>query len=120
MTVASLLLIAAGRSDAATVVPEARATITPRSDAQRLSLTVRTATPKRTTLLTPEESVWYTRLLAAMDASKVLLDSTMTSDDLYTIGRGGGDYIEALLMALRATGDLQFLDRVLALTELAR
>ena len=70
--------------------------------------------------LTPEETVWRDRLLAAMDGSANLANDIMTGGDAYMVGRGGGDYIEALLVAFRATGDVRFLDRVYQLTELAR
>lgn len=70
--------------------------------------------------MTPEETKWYDRLTGAMDASALLADDFMQSDDSYTLGRDGGNYIESLLMALKATGDRRFLDRVYELTELAR
>lgn len=70
--------------------------------------------------LTPEETLWRDRLLTAMDASSNLANDIMTGGDAYMVGRGGGDYVEALLMAFRATGDVRFLERVYQLTELAR
>lgn len=70
--------------------------------------------------LTPEETLWRDRLLAAMDGSANLANDLMTGGDAYMVGRGGGDYVEALLMAFRATGDVRFLERVYQLTELAR
>ncbi len=69
---------------------------------------------------TPEEQLWYDRLLAAMDGSAVLVENAMTTGDAYDLGRFGGDYIEALIVAYRATGDKRFLDRVYELTQLAR
>ncbi len=69
---------------------------------------------------TPEEQVWYDRLIAAMNASDVLADNAMTGGDSYELGRTGGNYIEALFMAFRATGEKQFLDRIYDLTELGR
>ena len=70
--------------------------------------------------LTPEEVVWRDRVLAGMAASNVLLEETMSSGDSYAIGREGGNYTEALILAFRATGDRQFLDRVLVLSDLAK
>lgn len=70
--------------------------------------------------LTPEEQVWRDRLLAAMTGSRSLADGAMTGGDAYEVGRTGGDYVESLLMAHRATGEAQFLDRVYELSELAR
>ena len=67
-----------------------------------------------------DPSLWYSRLLGGMSASSTLADNIMLSGDSYTTGRDGGNYVEALLMALRATGDRQFLDRVYTLTEEAR
>jgi hypothetical protein len=70
--------------------------------------------------LTPAESLWYARLVAGMNASNLLVDNTMSSGDVYSIGRDGGNYVEALLLAYSATGDRALLDRVLDLTGLAR
>jgi hypothetical protein len=70
--------------------------------------------------LTPEETVWNDRLLAAMDGSANLANDIMTGGDVYLVGRTGGDYVEALLVAFRATGDIRYLDRVYQLSELAR
>ena len=70
--------------------------------------------------LTPEQTIWYNRVLAGMAASNVLAEGIMNSGDSYTIGRDGGNYTEALIMAYRASGDRRFLDRVLQLTQLAR
>lgn len=72
------------------------------------------------TSLGSAQALWYNRLLGAMPASATLANNIMTSGDVYTTGRDGGNYVEALLMGLRATGDRQFLDRVYDLTELAR
>jgi hypothetical protein len=62
--------------------------------------------------------------VARLDASIVDSWSTATawagSDDLYLLGRSVSDYVAALLMGLRSTGDLTYLDRVADLTELAR
>lgn len=71
-------------------------------------------------VLTPEETTWRDRVVAGMAASNVLIDNTMTGGDSYAIGREGGNYTQALILAYRATGDRQFLDRVLALSNLAK
>lgn len=76
--------------------------------------------PAGSAALTPQEQIWHDRLLAAMTASEVLANGMMTTGDAYDLGRGGGDYIESLLMAYRATGEVQFLDRVYDLSEMAR
>jgi len=70
--------------------------------------------------MTPAETQWYNRLTGAMDASALLANDFMQSDDSYTLGRDGENYIEALLMALKATKNRRFLDRVYELTKLAR
>jgi hypothetical protein len=73
-----------------------------------------------TNSLTPAESLWYARLVTGMNASQQLVNNTMSSGDSYSIGRDGGNYVEALVLAYRATGNRMLLDRVLELTELAR
>jgi hypothetical protein len=78
------------------------------------------ATPARSLSLSPAESLWTSRVLAGMQGSATLIENTMLSGDVYSIGRDGGNYVEALLLAYKSTGDVRFLDRVLALTELAR
>jgi hypothetical protein len=70
--------------------------------------------------MTPAESLWYNRLLAGMTGSQNLINNTMRSNDLYSIGRDGGNYVEALLMAFRVTGETRFLDRVVELSQMAR
>jgi hypothetical protein len=79
-----------------------------------------TARPAGPAALTPQEQLWFDRLLAALSASEVLANNAMTTGDAYELGRTGGDYIESLLMAFRATGDVRFLDRVYELSERAR
>jgi hypothetical protein len=69
---------------------------------------------------TVDASVWLDRMRGGMDASNLLIEDIMVSNDLYALGREGGNYIEALLMAYRATSDRRFLDRVLELTDLAK
>ena len=84
------------------------------------SIVPRIPMPTHALARTPEETVWYNRVLDGMAASNVLADGIMISGDSYTIGRDGGNYTEALIMAYRATGDRQFLDRVLELANLAK
>ena len=98
----------------------ARAATSPTQDRLPLPPAVRGAEPASRTVMTPEETLWYDRLLAGLDASSRLPENDMSSGDSYLVGRGGGDYVEALLMAFRATGERRFLDRVLELSELAR
>src|SRR6187399_1352885 len=61
-----------------------------------------TARPAGPAALTPQEQLWFDRLLAAMTGSEVLVNSIMTTGDTYDLGRAGGDYVESLLMAFRA------------------
>lgn len=91
------------------------ATASPSRSAERLPMS-----PMSAHAMTPEETIWFNRTLAAMDASNVLINNTMLTGDSYAIGRDGGNYTQALLMAYRATGDRRFLDRVYELSELAR
>ncbi len=70
--------------------------------------------------LSQEMQTWHTRLLQAMASSNNTVTNKSGSGDLYTLGRYLGNYSSALLLALRATGDLQFLDRTSELWELAR
>lgn len=95
----------------------ARSGAAPAPEREPRSMVARTAGPLA---MTPEEQVWYGRLLAGMAASDVLVETIMTRGDSYELGRDGGNYIEALLVAFRATGDVQFLERVYELSELAR
>lgn len=88
--------------------------------ADRAALPMRVASPSAATVLTPAESLWFNRLNAGMAASNLLANNIMTGGDSYAIGRDGGNYVEALLMAFRATGDRRYLDRVYELSELAR
>lgn len=79
-----------------------------------------TPRPAESAALTPQEQVWRDRLLEAMAASNVLVDDIMAEGDAYELGRTGGDYTEALLMAYRATGDITFLERLYDLSQRAR
>lgn len=105
------VLVCCTAAFAATSAPSAPAARAP------MSWTARPAGPLA---LTPQEQLWYDRLLAAMTGSEVLVNTIMTTGDTYDLGRAGGDYIESLLMAFRATGDVRFLDRVYDLSERAR
>ena len=84
------------------------------------ALAAEAASPLSLARLTAAESLWSARLYPAMDASSTLVDNTMLSGDSYSIGRDGGNYVEALLLAYRVTGDGRLLSRVYALTQLAR
>ena len=61
--------------------------------------------------LSPEMREWYNRLLESMADSQNTVNTRSRSNNLYELGRYVNDYTTALLLALRATGDLQFLDR---------
>src|SRR5207342_1518135 len=84
------------------------------------SIVPRIPMPAHALARTPQETIWYNRILDAMAGSDVLAEGLMNSGDSYTIGRDGGNYTEALILAYRATGDRQFLDRVLELANLAK
>ena len=62
--------------------------------------------------LPPDALYWHGRLKEAIVGGDAYIQQHSRSDDLYRIGRTVGDYNSALIMALRATGDLSFLDRV--------
>ncbi|MFH1017258.1 MAG: hypothetical protein V1798_03625, partial [Pseudomonadota bacterium] len=75
--------------------------------------------------LTAEELKWYNRIFDGVggtpsEGSRTLIDEICAGGDLYAIGRDIGNYAEALVMALRATGDLRFLDRILDVSERCR
>lgn len=70
--------------------------------------------------LTADEALWVDRLDAAVDGSWSTATARAGSDDLYWLGRYVSDYVASLLLALRATGDLRYLDTVAELTEIAR
>jgi hypothetical protein len=69
---------------------------------------------------TAADSTWHRRLLNGMASSNVLIENTMASGDVYQIGRDGGNYVEALILGFRATGDFTLLSRVYDLTQIAR
>ncbi|HEX7003924.1 MAG TPA: carboxypeptidase-like regulatory domain-containing protein [Trueperaceae bacterium] len=64
--------------------------------------------------LTPEQRLWYERLRAAMNNPDQTMDPVemAESDDAYNYGRGLFTHNLSLLLGLRATGDLRFLDEV--------
>ena len=70
--------------------------------------------------LSPEMRIWYDRLLASMAHSESTVDTRSGSGDLFLLGRYVNDYTTSLIWALRATGDLTFLDRAAELWENAR
>ncbi len=71
-------------------------------------------------MLSADETLWVGRLNAALERSAGTARARAGSGDLYLLGRYVGDYVAALLAALRATGDLAYLDRVLELSTLYR
>ncbi|MBU1699495.1 MAG: hypothetical protein KJ927_02540 [Candidatus Eisenbacteria bacterium] len=70
--------------------------------------------------LTVLERAWYDKVSASIERSWDTATSRADSNDTYIYGRYFGDYNAALLMVLRATGDLSFLDRVLQLCNIAK
>lgn len=70
--------------------------------------------------LNSAERTWYDMTLAEIEASRSYISARASTNDLYTQGRTVGNYNAALLMALRATGDLRFLDRVAEISQAAR
>ncbi len=62
--------------------------------------------------LSDEQRLWYDRLIEAIDASRDDMLDRAASDDTYRYGRWLFQYDAALLLALRTTGDLRFLDEV--------
>jgi hypothetical protein len=70
--------------------------------------------------LTAAERIWYERVQASIDDGWSTITTRAASGDLYELGRNVGDATAALLMALRATGDLTFLDRVAEISDLYR
>lgn len=70
--------------------------------------------------LDADEQLWYSRVQASIVTSTGTVETRASSNNLYELGRYVGDYTSALLVALRATGDLAFLDRVAEVSELYR
>ncbi|MFQ5719665.1 MAG: hypothetical protein ACE5IK_08945 [Acidobacteriota bacterium] len=70
--------------------------------------------------LSGEMRVWYDRMWESIEASRATVDARSSSRDLYLLGRYVNDYTTALIFALRATGDLRFLDRAAEIWENAR
>ncbi len=99
------------------LLPISAAVALPLSDA---GLTLRVDPTFDPQNLSPAERLWYDRALASIEITRDDIESRARQDDLYTYGRSVGDYTAALLMALRATGDRRFLDRVAELSEIYR
>lgn len=59
-------------------------------------------------------------MLASLARSADTVTERTASGDLYLLGRYTGDYVAAMVMALRATGDPRLLARIWEITELAR
>jgi hypothetical protein len=62
--------------------------------------------------LSHDQRLWHARLFAAIDASRDAMVRRAERDDAYDFGRWLYQYNHALLMGLRMTGDLRFLDEV--------
>lgn len=62
--------------------------------------------------LTPRQRLWYERLRAAIGASRPKMVDRAEGDDVYDFGRWLFQYNSALLVGLRTTGDLRFLDEI--------
>ena len=64
--------------------------------------------------LTSQQRLWFERLRAAMNNPDQTMDpmEMARSDDAYAYGRGLFTHNHSLLLGLRATGDLRFLDEV--------
>jgi hypothetical protein len=63
---------------------------------------------------------WHDRSWKAIKSSSRLAEKRSKTRNLYILGRYTNDYTTALLLALRATGDLRYLDRAAELWENAR
>ena len=70
--------------------------------------------------LTSAQRHWYERLWKAADASLGDMVDRVANDDSYDIGRWAFQFNHALLVGLRATGDLAFLDAVDEVAETIR
>jgi hypothetical protein len=70
--------------------------------------------------LSPEQRVWYDRVLEAIANSRDDMVNRAERDNAYDFGRSLFQYNAALLVALRATGDLRFLDEVDTVVQVMR
>ncbi|MBI5789084.1 MAG: hypothetical protein HZA78_09545 [Candidatus Schekmanbacteria bacterium] len=69
--------------------------------------------------LSPQMRVWYNRLWESIADRKSYIEYNAKSGSLYRM-RVVNEYVSALMMALRATGDLKFLDEAAAIMDMAR
>lgn len=72
------------------------------------------------TALSAEARAWSDRLWVAIAASRDAMEDRARRGDAYDIGRWLYQYQAALLLGLRATGDLRFLDEVDVVAEALR
>jgi hypothetical protein len=72
--------------------------------------------------LTPEQKLWYGRTWAGIRNPNAVIDITSraSSDNIYHYGRDLHTYTQAVLLMLRSTGDLKFLDEVDRIAQLMR
>ena len=70
--------------------------------------------------LDPEVRLWHERLRSAVDASREAMVFRARRDDTYDMGRWLFQYHAALLLGLRVTGDLRYLDEVDVVAEAMR
>ncbi len=70
--------------------------------------------------LTATEQLWYDRSWTHSAGAWNTVITRAGYDDTYTYGRSVGDYLSFMLMGLRATGDRQYLDKVLLVTDVMR
>ncbi|MEO5618747.1 MAG: hypothetical protein ABIS67_13350 [Candidatus Eisenbacteria bacterium] len=70
--------------------------------------------------LSAAQQGWYDLAWAHSAGCVSIVTSRSLNDDLYTYGRSIGDFNAYMLMGLRATGDRQFLDRVMVVTDAMR
>ncbi len=70
--------------------------------------------------LSESQRTWYRRLRAAVDASREAMIARAERGDVYDYGRWLFQYDSALLLGLRTTGDLAFLDEVDAVAQVMR
>src|SRR5262245_54514437 len=70
--------------------------------------------------LSVAEQTWYDLAWLHVSGCASTVLSRSITDDTYTYGRSIGDFNQFMLLGLRATGDRQFLDRVMSVTDSMR
>ena len=83
-------------------------------------LSMRGDTSFATSQLTSAERLWYDRTWHAVNATTSSLVSQIGNDNIYDYGRTIFQHNHSLLLALRSTGDLRFLDAVDTVTQAMR